>query len=623
MCGIAGIFRSEPGRPVEEGLLRRMTDALVHRGPDGSGHRATNGYGLGHRRLSILDLQDGAQPMGEGHLWVTFNGEIYNFLELRAELESLGCRFQTRCDTEVLLHGYRVWGEELPSKLRGMFAFVIVDERDHSLFGARDRLGKKPFYWTELASGSTAGPDFAFASELKALRVIPGVSGDLDPRALGEFLCLRYVPDPRTILSSVHKLPPAHQITIRDGRRTIRRYWAPSFAEQDSGSVEDFCGRILETLDEAVKLRLMADVPLGAFLSGGIDSYAVVDSMARVGSGSVVACTMGFEGGGKLDEREHARAAARATGATLHEGVLTPDDMLNQEWFSDTFDEPFADDSAIPTYHVSKIAREHVTVALSGDGGDETFAGYRRHKFDALENQTRRILPSAVWSALGAIYPKFDFLPRAMRFKRTFQNLARTPGDAYARSVSALLPEQIAPLLRSEWRAASEDPFQVVRDAYERCESDHPLARCAAADFHSYLPGQILVKVDRASMAVSLEVRAPMLDHHFVELACRVPSQLKLLDGQTKGLLRRAFRARLGQAALERPKQGFSPPSKDWLRGPIGDALNDAFDDEQLSSILDTEKLRKALQQHRSGLHEHTSLLWAVSVFHRYLRRWA
>ena len=530
MCGIAGLFRLRDRDPVDPELIRRMTDTIVHRGPDGSGVQVGAGYGLGHRRLSIVDLESGAQPMAWDGLWVTFNGEIYNFMDLRRELEERGHRFQTRCDTEVLLHGYREWGTELAGRLRGMFSFAIVDESDGSLYGARDRLGKKPFHYAEIDGA------IAFASEIKALRVVPGCPTGLDQRAVGEFFCLRYVPDPRTVFEGIHKLPPAHWIQIRNGRLRTQRYWAPSFAEEDRRSPEELSEAILEKLDEAVRVRLMSDVPLGAFLSGGIDSYAVVDSMARVGGGQVVACTMGFEGGGRLDEREHAREAAEATGALLHEGVLKPSDMLDQAWFDETFDEPFADESAIPTYHVSRLAREHVTVALSGDGGDENYAGYRRHKFDALENRTRGLLPRPLWSALGALYPKLDFLPRVFRYKRTFQNLARSPGEAYARSVSALLPEQLRAVLRPSWQEAAADPLAAVREAYEGSDGDHALARCAAADFATYLPGDILVKVDRASMAVSLEVRAPMLDHEFVELACRVPFGAQAARGAHEGL---------------------------------------------------------------------------------------
>ncbi len=615
MCGIAGLFRRDRRAPVEEELLRSMAQAIAHRGPDGEGVRTAPGYGLAHRRLSIVDLADGAQPMGHDGVWVTYNGEIYNFRELRAELEAKGHRFVTRCDTEVVVHGWREWGEALPGKLRGMFAFAIVDEREHALFAARDRLGKKPFHW------SMVGDDFLFGSELKALLVHPGVSRELDPESLGAFLCLRYVPDPATIFSSVHKLPPGHCLTVRDGRVDVRSYWQLAFPGPSRRSFEELAEAVCSKLDEAVRIRLMGDVPLGAFLSGGVDSFAVVESMSRVSDTEVIACTMGFEGDPR-DERPMAREAARRCGATLHEDAIDPEDMLDQAWFDATFDEPFSDSSAVPTYHVSRLARRHVTVALSGDGGDENFAGYRRYRFDVVENRVRRRLPRAVWSALGAIYPKLDFLPRAVRFKRTFQNLARSPGEAYARSVSAALPDEVRPLLRGAWRAGGEDPLRAVRAAYEAAATDEPLERCVAADLATWLPGDILAKVDRASMAVSLEVRCPFLDHELVELAATVPTAMKLAGGETKAFLRKALAGRLGEAAMRRPKQGFDVPARAWMAGRLGDALETALAEESLAAVVDTAAVRRMLERHRAGLRDHSQLLWSILAFHRFQSRW-
>ncbi|MCC6782850.1 MAG: asparagine synthase (glutamine-hydrolyzing) [Planctomycetes bacterium] len=615
MCGIAGIFAHDAHAPIDVGVLVRMGDAIAHRGPDGSGTRFGAGYGFVHRRLAIIDLAEGAQPMGADEVWVTFNGEIYNYLDLRKELEAAGYRFRTKSDTEVLLHGWRAWGERLPERLRGMFAFALVDERTRTLFCARDRLGKKPLYWTE-----TAGR-LVFASEPKALFAHGGVSRQLDPRGIGEFLCLRYVPDPRTVYSDVHKLAAAHSMTVRDGRITTRCYWRLSHAHTETRSVADWSEAILAKFDEAVRIRLMSEVPLGAFLSGGVDSFAVVESMARVGVGRVVACTMGFDDP-RLDERVHARSAAAHCGATLHEEELAVDDLLEQDWFDATFDEPFADSSAVPTYHVSRLARRHVTVAISGDGGDEAFAGYRRYKFDRIENRVRGLLPRAVWKGLGIAYPKLDWLPRFLRYKRTFENLARDPAEAYARSVSAVLPEELAPLLRPAWRDAGRDPLAAIRAAYHASDAQDPLARAAATDYATWLPGDILVKVDRASMAVSLEVRAPFLDHELVELAARLPSALKLMGGATKGFLRETLRARLGSANLDRPKQGFSLPLRAWLAGRCGDQLEGFLGDERLDAVLDTQQVQARLREHRSGLRDHRELLWAVLCLGRFLRRW-
>lgn len=615
MCGIAGIYFDDPLRPVDAAPLRAMSDAILHRGPDGSGIRAGAGYGLAHRRLAIIDLVDGAQPMGDEQVWVTFNGEIYNYLELRRELEERGFNFRTNSDTEVLVHGWRAWGEALPERLRGMFAFAIVDESSHTLFLARDRLGKKPLYWTRNDGR------LLFASEPKAILVHGDVSRRLDPRAVGEFLCLRYVPDPRTIFADLHKLPPAHSMTLRNGRVSTRCYWRLSYAHTEQRSPSEWSDAILDKLDEAVRIRLMSEVPLGAFLSGGVDSFAVVESMARASDAAVIACTMGFDDP-EFDERAFARLAAERTGAVLHEERITAEDLLDQSWFDGTFDEPFADSSAIPTYHVSRLARRHVTVALSGDGGDEAFAGYRRYKFDRVENRVRGLAPRALWAALGVAYPKLDWLPRFLRYKRTFQNLARDPALAYARSVSAVLPGELAPLLREAWSTAADDPLGAIVAAYRDADGDEPLARAAAADYATWLPGDILVKVDRASMAVSLEVRAPFLDHELVELAAQMPGALKLQGGVTKGFLRETLRARLGSETLDRKKQGFSVPLRRWMNGACGDALASSLGDDKLDAILDTGRIGALLAEHRAGVRDHADLLWNVLCLQRFCRRW-
>lgn len=619
MCGINGVFSLSPQGVVDETLVVAMRDAQIHRGPDGAGVRMGPGYGLGHRRLSIVDLDNGVQPMTDasGAVWITYNGEIYNYLELRAELRAAGHRFQTECDTEVLVYGYLEWGRELPKKLVGMFSFAIVDERNHSLFAARDRMGQKPFHYTRVDD------QFLFGSEIKSILVDERVSRAMDRDALGQYLVLSYVPDPKTIFDAIHKLPPASTLTIRDGQVRIEEYWSPDLlVEGADNGITDLAeqqAELLGHLDSAVEGRLMGDVPLGAFLSGGVDSFAVVDSMSRVSSGDVLACTVGFDHPA-YDEREYARAAAKACQAQLHEEVLRVEDMLDIGWFSEVYDEPFADSSAIPTYHVSRMARQHVTVALSGDGGDESFAGYRRYRFDAKENTYRSMLPRGVWAALGSAYPKLDFLPRWMRLKRTFQNLASSPEEAYARSVSAALPAEVMPLLRPEWR--SDDPLKPVRDAYREAEGCHPLVRCAHADRRTYLPGDILTKVDRASMAVSLEVRSPFLDHRLVEFAAGLTHQRQLLKGESKGFLRESLAARLGREALDRPKRGFSVPLADWMRGSLGDSLELALADGPLETYLDIPAAQAVLRQHRSGIRDHSRTLWALLVFHLFLRRW-
>ncbi len=614
MCGIAGVLSSDRDGRVEQDLLQRMADSIVHRGPDGEGFRRGPGYGLAHRRLAIIDIAGGAQPMSDGGtLWVTFGGEIYNHLELRRELEAAGYRFRTACDTEVLLHGYRAWGESLPERLRGMFAFVIVDEATGHGFAARDRLGKKPFYYAEVAG------DLLFGSEPKALLADPRLSRELNPVAVEQFFALRYVPEPQTAFAGIKKLPAGSRLSWRDGRLSIAPYWRLSFAEQRLGTVESLGEQVCEILDEAVKIRLMGEVPIGAFLSAGIDSYAIVESMSRVSTAETLTCAVGFDNP-EFDERAGARLAAQAVGAKLFEEVVCVEDMLELNWFAETFDEPFSDVSAIPSYHVSRMARRHVTVALSGDGGDESFAGYRRYHFDQLENGWRSILPAMFWRCLGSIYPKADFLPRYLRFKRTLQNLALSPSEAYARSVSAVLPEELVPLLR---RSSAADPLEPIRQAYEESDAVDSLSRCMATDFKTWLPGDVLQKVDRASMAVSLEVRCPLLDHQLVEFAAGIPAAMKLANGQTKAFFRQALAGRLDAEALGRPKRGFTMPVGEWLRASLGDCMAEILDDEMLNEYLDGAHLRRLLDQHRAGLRDNASLLWGSLVLHGFLRRWA
>ncbi|MCR9247845.1 MAG: asparagine synthase (glutamine-hydrolyzing) [bacterium] len=617
MCGIAGVFAFDRARAVPAELARAMADRMTHRGPDGDGVRAGPGYALGHRRLSIVDIAGSPQPMAlpDERLWVTFNGEIYNYQELRAELQNQGVVFRTNGDTEVLLHGYRAWGTGLASRLRGMFAFAIVDEAEHTLYAARDRLGKKPFYFTEHDG------QFAFASELKALHAL-GIDRTLRADAVAQFFALRYVPDPLSIFQGVEKLPPAHWCLVKDGAVQQRRYWQLEFATAPKPDRERLQGEVLAQLDEAVRVRLMGEVPLAPFLSGGIDSYAIVDSMTRLLGRDVTACTIGFSDPA-FDERPEARESAAACGATLNEEELTAEDLLDLAWLEDTFDEPFSDSSAVPTYHVSRLARRHVTVALSGDGGDEGFGGYRRYLFDVRENRTRSKLPRGVWRALGSMYPKADWLPRALRAKRTLQNLASPPAEAYARSVSAHLPEEALAVLRPEHHAAAGNPHAPLLAAYEaHAHLSSPLQRAVQTDLVTWLAGDILVKVDRASMAVSLECRAPFLDHQLLEHAATIPSAWHLAGGRTKSFLRDTLGTRLLPAALERKKRGFSVPLRRWCRGPVGDAVEEVLGDSMLREWLASDTVRQLLERHRRGVGDHAEMLWAVLVFARFLRRW-
>lgn len=615
MCGIAGIHAFARDAHVDPELVRRMGATLEHRGPDGDGLRHGPGYALAHRRLAIVDLAGGAQPMAtpDEEVWVTFNGEIYNYRELRRELEGKGCVFRTESDTEVLLHGYRVWGRGLAARLRGMFAFAVVDERRHVLYMARDRVGKKPLYWCQDQDR------IAFASELKALRELPR-TWRLRTDAIAQFLALRYVPDPLTVFEGVHKLEPAHWLEVAHGRVHSERYWQLEFAP-DQRSREQHRDAVLERLDDAVSVRLMGEVPLAPFLSGGVDSYAVVDSMTRTLCRPVEACTIGFSDP-RFDERDGARESAAACGARLHEEVLDVDTLLELDWFADTYDEPFSDSSAIPTYHVSRLARRHVTVALSGDGGDEGFGGYRRYLFDTRENRARRRLPRSLWRLFGAVYPKADWLPRWLRARRTLQNLALDPATAYARSVSAHLPEEVFAVLRREHHDAAGDPHEPLLRAYRESTAEHPLHKAVATDLKTWLAGDILVKADRASMAVSLEVRAPFLDHLMLEQAARIPADWHFEGGRTKAFLRDTLATRLAPSALRRKKMGFSVPLRAWCQGAIGDAVEAVLGEQRLREWLDVDVVRGLLQRHRQGTGDHAEMLWAVLVLARFLQRW-
>ncbi|MEQ1631552.1 MAG: asparagine synthase (glutamine-hydrolyzing) [Planctomycetota bacterium] len=616
MCGISGIYFADRTRTVDVADLRAMAQAMAHRGPDGDGIATGSGFGFTHRRLSIVDIASGQQPMttADGALTVTFNGEIYNYLELRQELAAHGAVFRTNSDTEVLLHGYRAWGTDLASRLRGMFAFAIVDRKSHELYCARDRMGKKPLHWTQHDGR------FAFASEIKSLLAL-GIDRTLSPTAIGQFFALRYVPDPISVFANVHKLPPAHWCVVRgDSVRTVR-YWDIPFDEVDDRPEATQHEEALRLLDESTSIRLMGEVPLAPFLSGGIDSYAVVDSMIRTQGRGVRACTIGFDDPA-FDEREGARQSAKACGAELVEEELSIAAMTQIDWLADTFDEPFADSSAVPTYHVSRLARKHVTVALSGDGGDENFCGYRRYVFDWRENQFRGLLPRGAWALAARIAPKGDWLPRPLRWRRTLQNLATDPALAYARSVSANLPEEVFAVLRTDLRPSLGDPLGPVLDAYRRGEGRDPLQRATAADFATWLPGDILVKVDRTSMATALEVRAPFLDQKMVEFAARIPTARKLQGAETKVFLRRALAKRLDPAALSRRKQGFSVPLRKWLQGGVGDLLVQELDGRLLRDWVDPDVVRAMLARHRSGVRDHSEMLWAVLMFARFLRRW-
>ena len=624
MCGIAGLFHPGTPKPVEPSRVQRMIDALAHRGPDGEGVWTAPGVGLGHRRLSIIDVAGSPQPMQDDALTVSYNGEIYNFAALRTELEAKGARFRTSGDTEVLLHGWRAWGPGLLDRLHGMFAFALHDADAQTLFLARDRLGVKPLFYAELADGSVA-----FASELKGLLAHPLVRRTPDLRAVEDYFAWGYVPDDSCIVAGVRKLPAGHFLYLQRGRPVPepRRWWQVSFAERARGSANDLGAELIDHLRTAVRSRLVSDVPLGAFLSGGVDSSAVVALMAEASSKAVKTCTIGFAEAGH-DERAHADVVARRFHTDHRARVVSPDDLHLLDMLVDAFDEPFADASALATYQVSALARETVTVALSGDGADEAFAGYRRQRFHYAEERARALMPAGLRraaGALGAVYPKADWAPRPLRAKTTLLALAADGDEAYARAVGVTTPELRAALFSTEalrdlggYRA--EDAWiAAMRDAPAR----EPLDRAQYADLTRWLPGGMLTKVDRTSMTVGLEAREPLLDHRLVEFAATLPAAMRVRGGQGKWLLKRALEPYLPREILYRPKMGFVTPVSAWFRGQLATQAAALARSTTLGDTgwFDTAAIARLADDHRAGRAEHGRTLWQFLMLEKSLKR--
>jgi asparagine synthase (glutamine-hydrolysing) len=646
MCGIAGIFHRDR-RPADPDVLVRMTRSLVHRGPDEEGYflnrpdaagccagvplrglerrEGDGNVGLGHRRLSIIDLATGQQPLAneDGTIWITYNGEIYNFEELRRELESRGHAFRTHSDTEMIVHAWEEWGEEAVKRFRGMFAFALWDERKRVLWLGRDRLGKKPLYYCDF------GGAFLFGSEIKAILQAPQPPRDIDPTALSDYLSLLYVPAPKTIFRHVRKLPQAHYAVVTERDLRIVPYWTLDFVPVRGEKPEALMEEIVEDLREATRIRLMSEVPLGAFLSGGVDSSAVVALMAGLSRAPVKTSSISF-GDPRYDEAEYARLVAKRFSTEHREYPVTPDAVSVVEKLSWHYDEPFADSSAVPTYYVSRTAREQVTVALSGDGGDENFAGYRRYWFDLRENMVRGLLPRflrrAVFGTLGRLYPKADYLPQWMRGKAFLSNVAREPVAAYFHSMSAFKEDRKPLLLRPEVarELAGYSTFDAYRTRYEEANAEDHLSRLLHLDIKTYLCDDILVKVDRASMAVSLEVRCPVLDQVFVEKAARIPAALKIVGREKKWVFKKALEGLLPREVLYRPKMGFSMPVAEWLRGELKEfAAGLLLEGEGTRAFFRREQVERLWQKHQSGLSNFQSELWILMMFNLWHRRFA
>ena len=620
MCGIAGKLNFDPSRPVDRERLVAMTSVLSHRGPDADGFHINGAIGLGHRRLSIIDLATGAQPLTNEHgtVWVTFNGEIYNFADLRAELEAAGHRFRTHSDTEVIVHAYEHWGQRAVEQFRGMFAIAIWDAPQRRLLLARDRVGVKPLHYAVTAKGVT------FGSEIKSLLEDPDVPRDWSADSLDAYLTLGYVPGPATIYRHISKLPPGHLLVAENGRVRTRPYWDLTFTGNgDPARESEYLEQLEELVDESVGLRLISDVPLGAFLSGGIDSSVVVASMSRQSTSGVVTTSVGFDERA-FNELEYARTVAQRFGTESHEDIVTSDSAELLPRLAWHFDEPFADSSAVPTYYVSKAARAHVTVALSGDGGDELWAGYARHRVERAELSARAWLGPVGTRLAGRIGAP---IPLALKGARSLRHLALSPADACAQKHAyGLFDRWTRPALYTADFAESvrdSDPLAGFRQAYDACTSADPLDRALYVDVKTYLVDDIMTKVDRMSMAVSLESREPLLDHRLLEFAATIPSSLKLRRGRSKYLLRRLLERRLPASIVDRPKHGFSAPINRWLRGPLVPIVNVLLTDGRLRDrgIFDQRTVARVWREHRDGVADHCHRLWSLVMLELWFRQ--
>jgi asparagine synthase (glutamine-hydrolysing) len=626
MCGIVGLFDLRGERPIERALLERMNDAIFHRGPDSDGVHLEPGVGLAMRRLAIIDLSGGKQPLynEDGSVGVVFNGQIYNFQSLTPELQAKGHQFRTVCDTEVIVHAWEEWGEACVDRFNGMFAFAIWDRARRKLFLARDRLGEKPLYWTVLPDGM-----FAFASELKALLTLPNLERRIEPRAVEQYFAYGYVPEPLTILRGVYKLEPGHCITLEPGQKEVRpkRYWDVRFNAAPAGSEADLRHELIDRLRESVRMRMVSDVPLGAFLSGGVDSSAVVAMMAELSPSPVNTFCIAFQQP-DYDESGYAQKIADRyhtdhTVETVDADAIGPIERLAQ-----IYDEPFGDSSALPTLTVCGLARKRVTVALSGDGADEVFAGYRRYLWHLREEQIRSSVPEGIrrglFGVLGAVYPKLDWAPRFLRAKTTFQELAQDPIEAYMISGSDTTETERAAIFSSRLKGDLQNhrAIEVLAGHIAAADTEDPLAAVQYADLKTWLSGRMLVKVDRASMAVSLEVRVPMLDHTFVEWAATLPSNLKVNGQERKYLLKRALEPKVPSDLLYRPKQGFSTPLARWFRGPLRERIRAALLGPVLggSGLFDMTEIARRLDEHTAGRRDHAALLWSLWMFEGFLR---
>lgn len=623
MCGIAGILYFDPNRAVEPALLRAMASAIAHRGPDAEGIWAARSIGLAHRRLSIIDLAGGDQPIGNenGSIQIVFNGEIYNYRELRVKLEAKGHQFRTNSDTEVLVHAYEESGDDFVSQLRGMFAFAIWDGPKQRLLLGRDRIGLKPLYYVR------DHEKLAFASEIKSLLACPGISRTIDVEALEDYLAFGVIPGERSIFRAVRKLPPAHVLAIEAAKSSFGplRYWRLESQVDDSMDAAAWQEAVRAKFFETVAAHRIADVPVGAFLSGGLDSSAVTAALAGSQSGDLQTFSIGFHED-RFSELPYARQLAKKLGTRHFEEIVTPEAAESLDDLVTYYDEPFADPSAAPTMYVCRLAREHVKVVLSGDGGDEAFGGYARYAHDLREASVRARLPAALRrrlvGPLARVWPKADWLPRKLRFKTALTNLSLDDARAYANTISLCRIPLRRSLLHGDvaQQLNGYRPEERVVRGFNAVTKD-PLRSMIFADVDMLLPDDFLTKVDRASMAVGLEVRPPLVDHEFLELTARMPSSLKIRRGETKWMFKQICDGWLPDDIVRRPKQGFDLPVDDWLRGPLRDQFHDAVLNARapVANYINQRVAADLFESHRRRRGRHGAILWSLMVLGRWM----
>ncbi|WP_372972227.1 asparagine synthase (glutamine-hydrolyzing) [Marinobacter sp.] len=627
MCGLAGFLRtpSTPEREAHESWLQAMGEAIIHRGPDAGAIWMDDHAALVHRRLSILDLSEaGTQPMvsASGRYAIAFNGEIYNYRELKEALTQDGFTFRTQTDTEVLLTLFEQRGVDCLKALNGMFAIAIWDTRARQLFLARDRLGKKPLYYY------CNNSQFAFASEIKALLPAPFIRTQPRPDAVKDFFAYQYVPDPKTIYRNIYKLQPGHWLITNGDEIREKQYWDVSFASPSGASQEELQAGLYELIDDAVRLRLVSDVPLGAFLSGGVDSSAVVGLMAQHADHPVTTCSIGFDSK-RFDEVVWARKVADLFKTDHHEFTVRENVAGKIAGIARYFDEPFADPSFVPTYFVSQLARQKVTVALAGDGGDENFAGYSKYRIDQTENRLRSLIPGplrrGLFPGLGELAGRINS-PATRKAQSLLGTLAMDPDEAFFRTNCFFRQELWDELVRGDLKreTAEYNPADITKAYYAKADTSDHLGKVLYTDIKTYLPGDILVKVDRMSMAHSLETRAPLLDYRVVEYAASLPSALKLNGKEKKYLLKKSFEAMLPRDVLYRKKMGFSVPLAQWLRHEIRDLAEGIFNDDEggLSECFDMHKVRQLWRNHLNGQSQNTQEIWSMVAFELWWRNW-